>query len=97
MKVLYLTLKARWFDMIEAGIKKEEYREIKQFWISRLQGKEFDVVCFRNGYSSDARELWVECKGITQGKARPEWAGGEVPEDVFVISLGEIIPKPINL
>lgn len=36
MKILNLTLKAKWYDMIEAGIKKEEYREIKDFWKIRL-------------------------------------------------------------
>lgn len=29
MKTLTLSLKKQWFDMIKAGIKKEEYREIK--------------------------------------------------------------------
>ena len=36
MKTLHLTLKKQWFDMIESGEKKEEYREIKPYWISRL-------------------------------------------------------------
>lgn len=35
-KVLHLTLKKRWFDMIASGEKKEEYREIKPYWVSRL-------------------------------------------------------------
>lgn len=36
MKVLHLTLKKKWFDMIVSGEKKEEYREIKPFWIKRF-------------------------------------------------------------
>lgn len=36
MKVLHLTLKKKWFDMIASGEKKEEYREIKPFWITRF-------------------------------------------------------------
>jgi len=36
MKVLHLTLKKKWFDMIASGEKKEEYREIKPYWASRL-------------------------------------------------------------
>lgn len=36
MKVLHLTLKKKWFDMIASGEKKEEYREIKDFWAKRL-------------------------------------------------------------
>lgn len=35
-KVLYLSLKKKWFDLIKSGVKKEEYREIKPFWEKRL-------------------------------------------------------------
>ena len=41
-KTLDLPLKAKWYDMIEAGIKTEEYREIKLYWIRRL--------CWHNKY-----------------------------------------------
>lgn len=36
MKILHLTLKKQWFDMIKSGEKKEEYREVKEYWIIRL-------------------------------------------------------------
>lgn len=36
MNTLHLTLKKKWFDMIASGEKKEEYREIKEYWIKRL-------------------------------------------------------------
>ena len=36
MKTLTLSLKKKWFDMIKAGEKKEEYREFNEFWIKRL-------------------------------------------------------------
>lgn len=36
MRVLHLTLKKRWFDMIASGEKKEEYRELKDYWGYRL-------------------------------------------------------------
>lgn len=36
MKVLHLTLKKNWFDMIASGEKKEEYREQKIYWWKRL-------------------------------------------------------------
>lgn len=35
-KTLKLTIKKKWFDMIESGEKTEEYREITQYWIVRL-------------------------------------------------------------
>lgn len=46
-KTLHLTLKKQWFDMILSGEKKEEYREIKWFWVSRLITHYYgDVVMF---------------------------------------------------
>lgn len=36
MKTLKLTIKKKWFDKIKSGEKKEEYREIKSYWIKRL-------------------------------------------------------------
>lgn len=36
MKTLYLPLKKEWYEMIESGVKIEEYREIKPYWCDRL-------------------------------------------------------------
>lgn len=36
MKILHLPLKAKWYEMIESGVKTEEYREIKPYWVQRL-------------------------------------------------------------
>ena len=36
MKTLTLPLTKKWFDLIKAGIKKEEYREIKPHYISQF-------------------------------------------------------------
>lgn len=33
---LHLVVTRKWYDMIESGDKKEEYREIKGFWMKRL-------------------------------------------------------------
>jgi len=35
-KILKLTLKKKWFDLIVFGDKREEYREIKPFFLARL-------------------------------------------------------------
>lgn len=109
MEILHLTLKKKWFDMIASGEKKEEYREIKRFWIQRLCNeieyenggsweavfKKFTHVKFRNGYSKNAAELFVECKGIEVGTAKPEWSDNWQGE-VFIIKLGEVISNPLN-
>lgn len=39
MKILELNLKKQWFDMILSGVKTEEYREIKPYWVKRLQSE----------------------------------------------------------
>jgi len=102
MRTLHLTLKKKWYDMIASGEKKEEYRENKQYWRTRLQRnsslgmitKEFDVVVFKNGYSKNAPTIKVECKGVSTGKAKPEWSDNHQGE-VFVIKLGNILtPQP---
>lgn len=36
MKVLYLTLKGEYFDRINSGRKRYEFREVKPYWTSRL-------------------------------------------------------------
>ncbi|WP_407498841.1 hypothetical protein [Elizabethkingia anophelis] len=35
-KELRLSLKKKWFEMTKAGIKKEDYRDINEYWISRF-------------------------------------------------------------
>lgn len=35
-KTLTLNLKAKWYNLIESGEKKEEYRLTKDFWVKRL-------------------------------------------------------------
>lgn len=37
-KELILPLKKQWWDMIKSGVKKEEYREKKPFYIIRFSG-----------------------------------------------------------
>lgn len=96
MKILHLTLKKKWFDMIESGEKKEEYREIKDYWKSRLccgfpslySEIDFDVVSFRNGYTKDAPVINLKWEGMDVREGRPEW-GAEVGKKYFVIKLGE--------
>ena len=43
MKALILAVRKEYFEQIKAGIKKEEYREIKDYWIKRLS-KHYDQV-----------------------------------------------------
>ena len=88
MKILHLTLKKKWFDMILSGEKKEEYREIKEYWNARLYGKNFNAVIFKNGYSKNSRSVCFEVVKITIKTGNPTWGAPE-KERVWVISLGD--------
>jgi len=88
MKVLRLTLKKKWYDMIASGEKKEEYREPKPYWQTRLENKDFDVIQFRNGYAKDAPTMVVGFLGMDYGLGNPEWGGGIKP--VYILKLGEV-------
>ena len=90
MKILHLTLKAKWFDMIASGRKHEEYREIKPYWYKRLADKEFTHVLFRNGYSKNARSVLVECIWISVAYGIESW-GAEIGKEYYVIYLGDIV------
>ncbi len=75
-KILYLTLKRKWFDLIKSGEKKTEFREIKEYWLKRLfnikiednvkfaSAKKFDYIIFTNGYAKNSPKIKVEWKGI---------------------------------
>ena len=68
-KILHLTLKKKWFDLIKSGEKKVEYREIKPYWFKRLfeksgEFKQFDYIIFTNGYRKDSPKMKVEIKNI---------------------------------
>jgi hypothetical protein len=105
MRILHLTLKAKFFDMIASGEKKEEYREIKLYWESRLcsgfphryAAKDFDAIRFARGghFHPSIPQLLIEWKGMEMRTGKPEW-GAEPGKEYFVIKLGEIIPPTKN-
>lgn len=94
-RVLHLTLKRRWFDMIVRGEKKEEYRRPGPWILSRLKGKAYDVVEFRNGYGPAAPVVRCEYLGWEIDFGRLEWGGGF--DKVAVIRLGSVIGHPSGL
>lgn len=77
--MLILPIKKKWFDMILSGEKKEEYREIKPYYRSRLRNEGFldqyglptlyqGQVLFRNGYAGNSPSFEVLCSLICNQK-----------------------------
>jgi hypothetical protein len=88
MKVLHMTLKKKWFDLILYGVKTEEYRGIKPYWDTRLSTA-YDIIRFKNGYNKDSPVFDIELKGIKKGIGKREWGGSS--EDVYILQLGTIL------
>lgn len=69
--IFHLVLKGKWFDMIQHGGKKEEYRECKPYWETRLvnwinkqNGCVVPVVEFRRGHVAKAPRMAFVSDGV---------------------------------
>lgn len=92
MKILKLAVRKEYFEQIKAGIKKEEYRLIKPYWIKRL-AKEYDQVWITLGYPKNAEKekiLKFKYRGFEIKKMRHKEFGAYDVE-VYAIKLGEKI------
>ena len=78
--VLHLTVHREFFDAIAEGGKRTEYWEDKAFWRSRLVGRKYVEIVFRNGYAVRAPLMRVQCLGIRKDR-----------RDRFAIRLGKIL------
>lgn len=96
--MLILPIKKKWFDMILSGEKKEEYREIKPYYNSRLgvrliiqelingsNAKFISNIMFRNGYGKDRPTILCECE-ISKGYGKPE-LGAEPDKKYYVLKI----------
>lgn len=98
---LHLVVTGYWYDKIESGVKKEEYRTFAEYWIKRLcvlkgdeiiDVKTFDSVKIHRGYTSKHMifanpEIFID----TFENEIPE--GVEKGSTVFTITLPKLIFK----
>jgi hypothetical protein len=83
-KILQLNLHREYFDRIAQGRSAEEpktheFRDRSPHWDSRLGGRTYDFIRFRNGYGPDVPEMDVEFKGVKKTRTQ------------YIISLGKIL------
>jgi len=94
--MLILPIKKKWFDMILSGEKKEEYRELKQYYRSRFRNEGFldqyglptikqGKVLFRNGYAENSPSFEALCS-LDVKTGRPEW-GAEHGIEYYVLRI----------
>lgn len=102
--MLTLPIKKKWFDMILSGEKKEEYRELNDYYRIRFcnlfPGFEDSFVTpkigakpivFRNGYRKDSPSFTALCS-FRIGTGKEEW-GAEPGEQYFVLTIHEILNR----
>lgn len=95
MKTLHLNLHKKWFDMIASGEKREEYRELSDYWKARMKTVRRDnvkTITFSNGYQRGRRQMVVSLKYISIRTGLNEW-GAEEGKIYFVLHLGNIIKQ----
>ena len=86
---LIIPIKKKWFDMIKAGIKKEEYREIKPYWTKRFTnyfGRLFNTNSEKDDFGEMPKWLWTKEKKIVRFR---NGYGNNVPEIICECTLKE--------
>lgn len=95
MNILTLNLNKEYFNEIKSGIKKEEYREVKDYWNKRLN-KKYDYIVIKCGYPNAAdisKELWFEWNGFIKKKIIHKHFNNKEIE-VYAINLDKVIENP---
>ena len=82
-RTLNLTIDREFFDDIALGRKTEEYREQKDYWATRLEGRDYDTIVFRNGYGPQVPEMEVEFISVRKTTRKGD--------AIYVIKLGKIL------
>ena len=79
-KPLFLTIKKEHFDAIKNGTKKQEYRDLTQYYYSRFLSSPQTVI-FQNGYSKNSPRITLEVLNIYECNKL----------NCYVIKLGKIL------
>lgn len=88
--MIILPIKRKWFDLIRTGVKKEEYREIKPHYISRLEkyvgAAPFIVKFINSRFFTDSAPSFTATVSIKKGAGKPEW-GAEPGVEYYILSI----------
>ncbi len=90
--ILKLILNHHYYDMIESGVKGEEYRRLCRHWRNRIwkNRDKITAVEFYKGYTSESMTFKT---GLIRVGIGDESLGAPSGEEVYIIPLGERIDK----
>lgn len=81
--ILHLNLHREFFGQIAARTKRIEYRERTPYWAKRLEGRDYDIIQFRNGYATKAPVMQVQYRGVRKIR---KWGA-----PCYAIQLGRVL------
>lgn len=76
--MLTLPIQKKWYDMILSGEKKEEYREIKEYYETRFQNLFGAITIYPSSFFSDRSKY-----ELLQGEAVPEEIRKDSIQEIF--------------
>jgi hypothetical protein len=99
MATIYLIHKEKWYDMVDAGIKMEDYRDMagsyaKMFTNGKIKanGKWHNAadvnVVFAHGYQKNRRTMKFRVRGLRVGIGKEEW-GADQTKNQYILEIGE--------
>ena len=87
--MLTLPIKQEWFDMICRGEKREEYREVTEYWRKRIDSaRTLDYKQFKEIFDSKSPTATLRVH-LTLGKGVQEW-GAEPYKDYYILQILEV-------
>ncbi len=97
-RILHLTLSKMPFEVMVTGEKSTEYREPSKWILSRLQGKDYDLIKFVNGYGSNKPYFIAKFRGweIETNPYSVEFSNGlkvTTKKGTVKIYVGEIVER----
>ena len=91
----YAVLDKQMLDEVIEELNKMQYTTNELYdWAGWLP-KRFNFICFRNGYSKDAPEIWCGYEGIDIKQAKSDWSDN-AKGYFFTIKLGRILAAPLS-
>lgn len=95
-KTLHLVVTYEWFDMINSGEKKHEYRVFKPHWAKVFEyWKQYDTVTFHRGYTRTTCEFVLENvypPTLSQYMAK-EALGADLSKNLYTLVLGDRVER----
>lgn len=91
-RILKLPINGYWYNLIVSGRLSCDYREVKPYWIKRLENKNYDIVEFYHRFKKDIIPVRYKFEYIQKGKL----CDVNYNKDIYIIKFGERLYEKEN-